>query len=336
MVAYAASANANEIAGETAGELAKLIQIVIGKIPLWIAAFVVILLSFLVAKIARTIVINKMAEKGIEEEHEEIQILGGRMTYAGILILGITIGLKIAGIDLTTILAAVAFGIGFALKDLIMNFLAGVMILLGRHVTIGDFISVGGTMGKIEEIQSRVTIIKAIDGTKVIVPNSLLFKEQVTSYTSNPFRRVDLLVGVDYRTNLDNALRVCMKTLKETQGVLKEPAPAVLVNDFGESAISLKIKAWVDAKGGWLKVKSDLILNIKKNFDHYGINIAWPIRTLIYDKDIEKVEKMLEPDANDANSTSPIQIDQPAPQAVEVQNEESSQIELKPLGEKSI
>lgn len=341
MTTYAASANPNEIAGETANQLANLIQLVIGKIPLWIAAFVVISLSFLAAKIVRTIVINKMAEKGIEEEHEEIQILGGRMAYAGILILGITIGLKIAGIDLTTILAAVAFGIGFALKDLIMNFLAGVMILLSRHVGIGDFISVGGTLGKVEEIQSRVTVLKAIDGTKVIVPNSELFKKQVTSYTSNPFRRIDLIVGVDYRTNLENALRVSMKTLKTTKGVLKEPAPAVLVNDFGESAISIKIKAWVDSKGGWLKVKSDLILNLKSNFDKYGINIAWPIRTIIYDKDIEKAEKMIEEEKTaekepSSNDVPAIPQAQQVLQTVEVEANEKSPEVLQPLEEKTL
>ena len=154
-----AATQAEEVASGTALELASLIEFVLTRIPLWIAGFVVIVLSVIVAKVGRRIIENKLAEKGIEEEHKELQILGGRITYTAILTLGITIGLKIAGIDLTTILAAVAFGIGFALKDLIMNFLAGIMILLGQQFTIGDFISIGGTLGKVVEIQSRVTIL---------------------------------------------------------------------------------------------------------------------------------------------------------------------------------
>ena len=183
--AFAATTTTSEITEGTVSQLEGLIELVIYQIPLMIAGGVVIFLSYLVAKIARGIVENKMSEKGIDEEHKELQILGGRMTYSGVLILGGTIGLKIAGIDLTAIIAAVAFGIGFALKDLIMNFLAGVMILVGGQITLGDFINVGGTRGKVVEIQSRVTILKALDGTKVIVPNAELFKKQVTSYTSN-------------------------------------------------------------------------------------------------------------------------------------------------------
>ena len=122
MKVYAATTGTSEIAEGTASQLAELINLLFEKIPLMIAGAIVIFFSYLLARLARNMVENKMSEKGIGEEHKELQILGGRMTYSGVLILGVTIGLKIAGIDLTTIIAAVAFGIGFALKDLIMNF----------------------------------------------------------------------------------------------------------------------------------------------------------------------------------------------------------------------
>ncbi|MBP9770873.1 hypothetical protein KBC97_01790, partial [Candidatus Gracilibacteria bacterium] len=98
--AYAATTNAaDKVANQTSGQLADLVTVIVEKIPLWIAAFIVIVLSFIVAKIVRSIVENKMAEKGIEDEHKEIQILGGRMSYVIILTIGFTMGLKIAGID---------------------------------------------------------------------------------------------------------------------------------------------------------------------------------------------------------------------------------------------
>jgi small-conductance mechanosensitive channel len=294
MFVYAAT-NATQVTSETASKLAQLFELMITRIPLWIAAFILFIASIIVAKIARKIVENKLAEKGIEEEHKEIQILGGRMTYAILLTLGITISLKVAGIDLTTIIAAGAFGIGFALKDMIMNFLAGIMILVGRHFTIGDFINVGGTIGKVMEIQSRVTILQAIDGTKVIVPNADLFRKQVISFTSNPFRKIEVEVGADYRSNLENVVEVCMKAVKRTKGILVEPKPAVIVSEWGDSEVVIKVKAWVESKSGWLKIKSALMINLMKAYNEYNIDIPWPMSQIVYDKDCEHgKEKLVE------------------------------------------
>lgn len=289
----AATNAAGKVTGETANKLAELFELMIEKIPLWIAAFIVIIMSIIAAKIGRRIVENKMAEKGIEEEHKEIQILGGRLTYSAILMIGVTVGLKIGGIDLTAVLAAVAFGVGFALKDMIMNFLAGIMILVSRHFTIGDFINVGGTIGRVVEIQSRVTVLQAIDGTKVIVPNGQLFSKQVTSYTSNPFRRIEIETSVDYRANLKNALKVCLKVVKATKGVLAEPKPAVLVSEFGDSEIVIKVRAWVESRSGWLKIKSELLSNLKKAFEDYNIDFPYPITQLVYDKEMEHGKDIL-------------------------------------------
>ncbi|MBD3330691.1 mechanosensitive ion channel [Candidatus Peregrinibacteria bacterium] len=315
--AYAQGA-AEEVVSDTTLQISKFIETILTKIPLWITAFILIILTIFVAKIARRIVENKLAEKGIEEEHKELQILGGRMAYSGILVLGITVALKIAGIDLTTIIAAVAFGIGFALKDLIMNFLAGIFILVSRHFTIGDFINVGGTIGKVVEIQSRVTILKAINGTKVIVPNAEIFKKQVTSFTSNPFRRVELVIRIDYRNDIENALKICMHTLKKTKGVLAQPSPGVLVGDFEDNGLNIKIRAWVDSKGGWLKIKSNLAINLKKNLEKHGIVIPWPIRTVVNDSDrnIEETE-FNEPEETNQTPKSTPQAP-PQPQAVPV------------------
>lgn len=333
------AATTGNVAGETASELAKLIELIIGKIPLWIAAFIVLILSFIAAKMARRMVENKMAEKGIEEEHKEVQILGGRMTYTVILTLGITISLKMAGIDLTTIIAAVAFGIGFALKDLIMNFLAGVMILVGRHFSIGDYVKIGSTVGRVTEIQSRVTVLQAVDGTKVIVPNAEIFRSQVTSLTSNPFRRIEVETSVDYRGNLENAIKVCMKAVKMTHGILLEPKPAVLVSEFGASEVVLKVRCWVESRGPWLKIKSQLLSNLKKNYEDHNIDFPWPITQVVYDKDLEHGgEKLLEEtEATKTAESQPVTVQAtsntvltPAPVVQEVMGEEM----LKPLDEK--
>jgi small-conductance mechanosensitive channel len=344
MIAYAATTAVNNIQEDTTSQLTSLVEMIITKIPLWIAAFIVITLTFLLARIAKSVVESKMAEKGVEEEHKEVQALGGRIAYMVVMTIGVTVGLKIAGIDLTTIIAAVGFGVGFALKDLIMNFIAGVMIIVGRHFTVGDFINVGGTLGKVIEIQSRVTIMRAIDGTKVIVPNSELFSNTITSYTSNPFRRIEIDAAVDYRGNLENAVKVCMSAVKKTKGILAEPKPAVLINGFGDSNIDIKVRAWVESKSAWLKTKSNLMLNIKKEYDKYGVPMAWAISQVIYDKDNpinetklveeKKVEQAIaaetEAKAPQVQVTSATPV---TPVAVPQTVEEEEDRPLKPLGE---
>lgn len=273
------------IANETQGELGNLFNQFLTTLPLWISAGVLLILTFIIARFARSTVENKIIEKGIEEEHKEIPILAGRATYAAVLTIGITASLKVAGIDITSIIAAVAFGLGFALKDLIMNFIAGIMVLMARQFTIGDFIKVGGTMGKIIEIQSRATILQSFDGTKIVVPNAQLFTDQVVSLTSNPFRRFDFVVGVDYRTDLRQAVTLCIEAAKETPKVLAQPGPSVLVVEFGDSAITLKVKAWCESRAGFIKIRSEVMHRIKQKFDQHGIVIPWPIRTIAFDKE---------------------------------------------------
>lgn len=317
-----AQVSTSAVTGETESQLTSLVEFFIVKIPSFIAAFVVFALFYLLSKAIKGIVESKLSQS--LEENKEIQILAGRTAATTTIIIGATIALNIAGIDLTTIIAAAGFGVGFALKDIIINFLAGVMILAQKQFTIGDYINVDGTIGKIIEIQARATIIQALDGTKVIVPNSELFSKQVTSYTSNAFRRIEIIVGVEYDTNLNKAVETCYTAIKATTGILIEPKPAVLVKEFGDSSINLIVRAWVESRGGWLQIKSNLAINIKAEFDKVGIGIPFPIRTIVYDKDAkaEKAQAMADMEKNPEwvaqqpqLATVPVESEPQAPQA---------------------
>jgi small-conductance mechanosensitive channel len=280
-----AQVSGTAVAGETESQLQGLLDFFIVKIPSFIAAFIVFVLFFFIAKAIKGIVENKMSQRF--EEHKEMQILAGRTASTTTLIIGTTVALNIAGIDLTVIIAAVGFGIGFALKDIIINFLAGIFTLAQKQYTIGDYIQVDETIGQVKEIQARATILYALDGTRVIVPNAELFTKQVVSFTSNPFRRIEVAVGVEYATDLNLAIKTCHEALKHTEGILIEPKPAVLTMEFGESSINLVVRGWVESKGPWLAIRSALAIQIKKEFDKVGISIPFPIRTVVYDKDAQ-------------------------------------------------
>lgn len=310
------------VADETTSQVQGLIDFFVVKIPSFIAAFIVFVLFFFLAKAIKGIVENKMAQRF--EEHQEMQILAGRTASTTTLIIGTTVALNIAGIDLTVIIAAAGFGIGFALKDIIINFLAGVFTLAQKQYTIGDFIKVNDTIGRVKEIQARATVLQALDGTRVIVPNSELFTKQVVSYTSNPFRRIEVIVGVEYSTNLNLAVKTCYEALKNTEGILIEPKPAVLVDEFSDSSINIIIRGWVESRGAWLKIRSDLVVQIKKEFDKVMIGIPFPIRTIVYDKDAqaEKANYKIPEWVREEPKPETQPAMQPAPVAVTTQGQE--------------
>lgn len=296
-LALAQKTTTGEVADATSEQITGLVSSIVSQIPLWITAILVLIISFVIARLVKSAVENKMTAEGFEEEHKEIQIVAGRTANAAVLIIGITVALKIAGIDLTPIIAAGAFGMGFALQDLIMNFIAGIMILTGKHVTIGDTIKVNGTLGKVAEIQTRATVLKAFDGTRIVVPNADLFKNQVINYTANPFRRLQLINGVAYGTDLKKAMAVMLEAVKNTTGVLVEPKASIWLYEWGDYSINFKINAWVESKKGLLKVRNALMVNIGLALDNAGIDIPFPTQTIYMSKNQEdttaKEEKLL-------------------------------------------
>ena len=312
--AFAQVVNTGEIATETEGQLTQLVAYIIGQIPLWITAFIVVVITFIVAKMAKSAVENKMAAEGFEEENKEVAVLASRSANTIVLVVGITVALKIAGIDLTAIIAAGAFGVGFALQDIIMNFIAGVMILSSGHYHIGDVIKVGSTLGKIQEIQTRATIIKAFDGTKIVVPNASLFKNEVTNFTANPFRRIELASGVNYGEDLQKTMEVVLKAASETPGVLVEPKTKMAFYEWGPYSINFKVKAWVESRSNWIKTRNNMLMNIDAALKNAGIPIPFPIQTIELNDEEKKVQQMINepPEAKTAPPTM-----QAAPVAVE-------------------
>jgi len=280
-IAYAATVvtKGTETVDESQKAVVDFLSFLWDRLDNWIAALILLIFSIYFAKTFRKIVVDKISNQ-VDDAHEDMIVLAGRATYAGILAVGVTIALKVAGIDITTIIAAVGFGIGFALQDLIMNFIAGILILLNHPFKLGDCIKVNDTVGKVVEIQSRLTILLAFDGTRVVVPNSDLINKQITSFTSNPFRRIEILVGVEYSTNLQKAMQVCMAVMQTHPNINKDPAPTVLLNEFGDSSINLKVRFWVDSKSNWLKTKTEIIHQLKTAFDQAKISIPFPIRTV--------------------------------------------------------
>ncbi|MBT6831832.1 mechanosensitive ion channel [bacterium] len=249
-------------------------------VPLWIAAVVVFIASFFIAAFIRKIVSFRLGNKDM---NREVMILIERTVHTGILILGLIISFQIVGIDLGSLLAFLGVGIGFALKDLLSNFFAGVMILTQKKFKIGDVVQVGENTGTIVEIDARTTQIRAFDGTTLIIPNADMITNVVQNFTANTFRRVLFNVGVHYSTPLAESIQTAIESVKKNQQIVPEPAVQVLATEFGDSAINLEIRFWVESTANWLNIRSEVIQQLKLDFDAAKIEIPFPIQTLTLD-----------------------------------------------------
>lgn len=283
-VGSAASAGKDVAVGGAQSGLQALFSYVVSNIGNWIAALIIVVISAIIASMAA-----KAAKNAILKERDDVQegalILVERMTKILVLTVGITIAFAINGLNFTAVIGALSLGIGFALKDIIGNFISGVIMLAQNRINIGDFIKVGDTLGTIVNIDTRATILQAIDGTEVVIPNQIMLGETLISYSANPFRRIDLGVGVDYNTNLPMVTSLIKAIIDKNEDIVIKPEPLILVDEFGDSSINILVRFWVESTANWMKIRSNLANRIKQGFDEVGVSIPFPIRTLKLDED---------------------------------------------------
>lgn len=280
--AYAASGN-----GSDDGMFSSLVS----SFGLWFLALGLFLSSFLIAALIKNLVMKRLRRSKHVQMHEELALLVERSVYFGVMMVMLVISFQVVGIDLTWILGAMSFGIGFAFKDLLSNFIGGIVILTQQKLKIGDLIKVGDRMGRISEIDARTTQITSLDGTELIIPNSDMVTDVVQNFTANTFRRISLEVGVHYSTPLDKAVNTTLAAVKKNKSVVGEPNPEVICKEFDHSAIKLEVRFWIDSTDNWWTIRSLIIQQIKIDFDQAGITIPFPIRTLSldpYDKNMKK------------------------------------------------
>ena len=279
--AYAISKNgSNLVQEETSSGLSEFFSNFFHIIPLIIAAGIIFIVSFVIASFIKKIILFRLRNKDLGQA---MMILIGRTVYAGIVSLGTIIAFNIIGLDLSSLIAFLGVGIGFALKDLLSNFIAGVMILTQKKFQIGDVVKVDDNLGKIIEIDARITQIQAFDGTNLIIPNAKMITAVVQNFTANSFRRITFNVGVHYDTPLAQSIQAALISVKKNQLIVPEPAVQVLATEFGDSAITLQIRFWVESTTNWFQVRSEIIQQLKLDFDSLGIQIPYPIRTLTLD-----------------------------------------------------
>lgn len=166
--------------------------------------------------------------------HRNAGLAGGRLAQGVVLFIGLLIALSVAlptfqpG-DVIQVLGISSVAIGFAFRDILQNFLAGILLLLTQPFRIGDQIVARSYEGTVEDIQARATFILTCDGRRVVVPNAALFTDTVVVNTAFAHRRLEYDVGIGYGDDIERARSIMLQAAQRTDGVLADPAPDVLV-----------------------------------------------------------------------------------------------------------
>lgn len=264
------------------------------RLPYLFVAVVVFAAFYFGAKLLRMAVyqLSRRTQRG-----RNLALVFGRMSQAVLVLFGLLVALAIvlpsfhAG-DLIQLLGVGSVAIGFAFRDILQNFLAGVLILLIEPFQIGDEIVFGTFEGSVEDIQTRATLLRTYDGRRVIIPNSSLFTNPVTVNTAFPSRRIQYDVGIGVGDDIAQAKAVILSALQEVEDVLREPAPKVLVADLADFSIKLRVWFWIKPpkRIEVLQTQDRVLTAIKNRLTENGIDLPFPTQQVLFHDQTEETD----------------------------------------------
>lgn len=214
-----------------------------------------------------------------------VQVLIGKLIKIVFITVAILVAINSVGIDLTALAVfsgAVGVGLGFGLQKVVSNFVSGIILLLDRSVKPGDTIAVAGYYGRIDSLGARYASVITRDGVEHLIPNEEFITTRVENWSfSNELVRLRKTVGVHYKSDIHKAIELCLDAAANTDRILKDPKPACLLSDFGDSSVDLEIRFWIrDPMNGRANVTSELLLGIWDRFAEHDIEIPYPQRDL--------------------------------------------------------
>lgn len=238
-------------------------------------AALIFFIGKMIAKKLTQITVSLMRKSDIDET-----LLGFLQSVIyGLMLVFITLAaLSQLGIETTSfiaVLGAAGLAVGLAFKDSLSNIGSGMMIIVFKPFTVGDFVTAGGESGTIEKITIFQTYMKTPDNKEIIIPNANIINDSITNFSAKDTRRVDFVFGIGYEDDLKKAKDILNEIISADQRVLKDPAALVAVGELGASSVDFIVRAWVKSEDYW-GLKWDIIEAVKLKFDKEGISIPYP------------------------------------------------------------
>ena len=243
----------------------------------WIQAGIVLVATVVLAVVASKI-LRRVVARGIG--HGFASILTSRFSGYAVFVIGLSYALTVLGVRVGPLLGALGLGglvLALALQGVVGNFVSSVILQTRRPYTVGDTVELDGRLGVVEDIDSRTTQIRGLDGTHIRIPNANVASATIVNLTREPMRRSELAVGVAYDTDLEQATEAIYAALDRVPRVLAEPEPAVNLEGFGDSSIGFNVLYWhASDVPSELATRHDLVVAIHREFAACSITIAFP------------------------------------------------------------
>jgi small-conductance mechanosensitive channel len=242
-----------------------------------------VLAGFALSKFIGFVLSRRLAKSRLQPDL--VQMIT-RVVFWVILVLVFLTALDLLNIPLTAfafITGAVAIGVGFGAQNILNNFISGWILMTEKPIRIGDFIEIAGMHGTVEGIGNRSTRIRRTDGVHLLVPNSSLLEQNVINWTLiDRTIRTTVRVGVAYGSPVRKVHDLIAQAVTAQQAVNVEPAPLVVFEDFGDSALIFDVYLWCDVSGerDLRQIRSNIRFRITELFDEHGIVIAFPQRDI--------------------------------------------------------
>jgi small conductance mechanosensitive channel len=240
-----------------------------------LGAIIILIVGVIVAKWVASFLLKLLEKKNLDITLSKFLVSSVKLiiivfaTIVAIGKFGITISPFVAA------LAAMAFGVSFAIQGPVANYGAGFVIILTRPFVVGNTITVAGVNGVVEEIKLGVTILTDEDGVMITIPNKHITGEII--HNSEEWKIVEEVVGISYESNPENAIGIVKKSLDQFEEISKDPPPQVGIQEFGDSSINIGYRCWVPTKK-YFQTLYKLNLAVYKQLIEKGVEIPFPQR----------------------------------------------------------
>ena len=296
-------ADTKDIASDKTGEVDLNPSLALEKIDSWVDGFVATLPNLLIsiiifcifliiASLVKRAILKAASHRGRSNLGE---VLGGFfkatiILFGGLIAATITVPTLNPG-DLVAGLGVSSVAIGFAFKDILQNWLAGLLILIRQPFEIGDQIEVNGYEGTVAHIETRATIINTYDGQRAVIPNSDIYTNALLVKTGNEKRRSQYDIGIGYADDIDEACEIIKRESIKIDGVESNPAPDVFAWDLAASWVTLRARWWTDSqRGNVVKQRSDVIRAVKHALDAAAIDMPYETKVHLFHDQTEETD----------------------------------------------
>ena len=244
-------------------------------LPKLLTAALILLVGIILVRWAAKFARNLLKHSRLDVTlHNFIVSILSALLYILLAIIVVTVLVPSAAGSLITMFGVFGLAVSLAVKDSLANLAGGMSVLFTKPFALGDYVNINGNEGTVQEIRLNYTVIKTVDNKLVHIPNGDVAKAEITNFTAQETRRLDLVFSIGYDDDFEQAKKIIREIVHDTPLAHSDPEPIVRMVEHGDSAIRIGCRVWVDTADYWT-LNYDLLEEVKRRFDASGIHIPY-------------------------------------------------------------